>query len=49
MTVTPDRITAVSPPHLPGSFLLTVDTPNGQASVPFTYLSRPESTGGMTH
>jgi hypothetical protein len=47
VTVTADQITAVSPPHLPGTIVLSVTTPNGEADVPFTYLSRPESTGSV--
>jgi hypothetical protein len=43
--VTPDRITAVSPAHLPGTVSLTVSTPDGQGSVSVTYLPRPELTG----
>jgi hypothetical protein len=42
LTVTPDRLTAISPGHLAGTVSLTVTTPDGQASASFTYLPRPE-------
>ena len=48
LTVTPDQITAVSPPHLPGTVTLSVSTPNGRASVQITYLARPEVAPGAS-
>jgi len=43
VSVTPDQITTTSPAHLAATVPLTVSTPNGKASVQFTYLPRAEA------
>jgi len=48
VSVTPDQITATSPAHLAATVPLTVSTPNGKASVQFTYLPRAEVATGVS-